>query len=62
VQKWRGKEWPEGHFSEATFEFKKIDGGKTELLFTQTNDQVGYIEQGWYYHYWCKMEKYFKRS
>src|SRR3989338_6505060 len=34
VQKWRGDDWPEGHFSVATFELKKIPQG-TELAFTQ---------------------------
>src|SRR5271157_5085266 len=27
VQKWRGSDWPESHYSIATFEMKKIPGG-----------------------------------
>src|SRR3990167_4520143 len=32
VQAWRGKEWPEGHYSIARFELS-ADGGKTRLIF-----------------------------
>jgi activator of HSP90 ATPase len=35
VQSWRGKDWPEGHYSKATFYLEKIKDG-TRLTFTQT--------------------------
>lgn len=59
VQKWRGKDWPEGHFSTATFELKQVSGG-TELTFTQTNipeNQYDMVSEGWVEHYWTRMKK-----
>ena len=59
VQKWRGRDWPEGHFSTATFELKKTKEG-TELVFTQTgvpDKEAGHISQGWKEQYWGKMKK-----
>jgi activator of HSP90 ATPase len=35
VQSWRGSDWPEGHYSKATFALKKVEGG-SQLNFTQT--------------------------
>jgi activator of HSP90 ATPase len=35
VQKWRASDWPDGHYSEVTFELKKIKSG-TKLIFTQS--------------------------
>lgn len=61
VQRWRGSDWPEGHFSIATFEFKKIKDG-TELTFTQEgvpDNQVKSITQGWIDFYWEPMKKTF---
>jgi activator of HSP90 ATPase len=61
VQRWRGSDWPEGHYSVATFEFKKIKEG-TQLIFTQENvpdDQVKSISQGWIDFYWKPMKENF---
>ena len=61
VQKWRGDDWTEGHYSIATFKMKKIDGG-TRLEFTQTNvpeEHYKSIYDGWFEHYWEKMKKTF---
>ena len=49
VQTWRGSDWPEGHYSKATFTLTKVEGG-TRLTFTQTGvpeDQYEDVSQGW---------------
>jgi activator of HSP90 ATPase len=59
VQKWRGSDWPERHYSVATFDLQG-SGGKTKLVFTQTDvpeDQYEAISQGWKEFYWEKMKK-----
>ncbi len=35
VQSWRSDDWPEGHYSQATFSLEEIPGG-TRLTFTQS--------------------------
>jgi len=58
VQKWRAADWPEGHYSKATFEFTEKNG-KTTLTFTQDNvpnDQYSGIKQGWVDYYWKPMK------
>lgn len=58
VQKWRSSDWPDGHYSIATFELKKI-GNKTKLIFTQTDvpdDKYEDVKQGWIDFYWDKMK------
>ncbi len=62
VQKWRGANWPQGHYSTAIFEFKKIGSG-TELVFTQTGvpqEHYEEISRGWVEHYWDKMKSVLK--
>jgi activator of HSP90 ATPase len=59
VQTWRAEDWPEGHYSRATFAFTKVAGG-TKLSFTQTDipaDQYDDIAQGWKDYYWTPMKK-----
>jgi activator of HSP90 ATPase len=59
VQSWRGSDWPEGHYSKATFALKKVKDG-THLTFTQTGVPVQYhedIKQGWRDFYWAPMKK-----
>lgn len=54
VQKWRASDWPQGHYSTATFEFKAVPEG-TNLIFTQTDvpqDFVDSVSQGWHEYYW----------
>jgi activator of HSP90 ATPase len=61
VQRWRSDDWPEGHYSTATFEMKKIKEG-TELRFTQEDvpdDKYDGINQGWIDFYWEPMKKMF---
>lgn len=63
VQKWRGSDWPEEHFSVATFEFSRAgeSGENTELTFTQTDVPAEFakdIAKGWETEYWQKMKAY----
>lgn len=64
VQSWHASDWPEGHFSKATFELKKTKNG-TMLSFTQTNVPLEFFEDissGWHEHYWEKMKEFFGRQ
>ena len=54
VQSWRYEDWPEGHFSTATFLMTAVEGG-TRLTFTQTSvpeEHYEDIKQGWRDYYW----------
>jgi len=64
VQKWRGADWPEGHYSTVTFELTK-QGNKTVLRFTQTGipeDLYADLKDGWFEWYWGRLEAYFARA
>ena len=59
VQSWRANDWPEGHYSKATFTLKERQGG-TNLTFTQTGvpeDQYDDVSQGWRDYYWAPMKE-----
>lgn len=61
VQSWRCvmENWPEGHYSKATFSLKKTKQG-TQLIFTQTSVPVecyDSIKQGWRDYYWKPMKQ-----
>lgn len=59
VQSWRGSDWPNGHYSEATFSLKQVDDG-TLLELTQTGVPDQFYEdisQGWYDFYWTPMKE-----
>ena len=59
VQSWRGSDWPEGHYSRATFSLKKVKNG-THLTFTQSgvpNQYYNDIKQGWHDYYWKPMKE-----
>lgn len=58
VQSWRSSDWPEGHYSRATFSLKETTGG-TQLTFTQTGVPEEFyedIKQGWHDFYWEPMK------
>jgi len=58
VQSWRASDWPEGHYSTATFLITKTKTGST-LTFTQKNvpnDQYAGIKKGWTDFYWSRMK------
>jgi len=64
VQSWRGNDWPEGHFSKATFSLKKIKDG-TRLTFTQSGvpkQHYGGINQGWRDYYWKPMKEMLEKG
>ncbi len=64
VQSWRGNDWPEGHFSKATFSLKKAKNG-TRLTFTQSGVPVQYyrgINQGWRDYYWKPMKEMLEKK
>ena len=59
IQDWRGSDWPEGHYSKATFLLKKSKDG-TVLEFTQTDvpaEQYEAIKTGWIEYYWDPMKE-----
>jgi activator of HSP90 ATPase len=62
VQQWRYEDWPEGHFSTATFTFSEGDG-KTKMTFTQAGVPEQFyedIKQGWIDYYWTPMKEMLK--
>ena len=59
VQAWRGSDWPKGHYSMATFSFKRVKAG-TRLVFTQIgvpDREYKGIHQGWRDYYWKPMKE-----
>jgi activator of HSP90 ATPase len=59
VQTWRYSDWPEGHYSTATFALEEVEKG-TRLKFTQTDvpdDKYEDIKQGWKDYYWVPMKE-----
>jgi len=59
VQSWRYSDWPEGHYSKATFSLKEVSGG-TRLTFTQIGVPEEFyddIAQGWRDYYWEPMKE-----
>jgi activator of HSP90 ATPase len=64
VQSWRYSDWPEGHYSKATFSLKEVPGG-TSLAFTQTRvpEESYYdISQGWHDYYWEPMKEMLRKE
>ncbi len=58
VQSWRASDWPEGHFSKATFQFEDTPAG-SRLTFIQTGvpeEQYQAIKDGWVEFYWTPMK------
>ena len=64
VQSWRYEDWPEGHYSTASFAFEE-QGKKTTLTFKQTGvPQEFYddIKQGWIDYYWTPMKEILEKK
>jgi activator of HSP90 ATPase len=64
VQSWRGSDWPEDHYSMATFSLKKFKNG-THFTFTQSGvpDQYYHdISQGWHDYYWKPMKEMLEKG
>jgi activator of HSP90 ATPase len=58
VQRWRGKDWPKGHYSTVKFLLKKA-GTDTRLMFSQTGiptNKYKDISSGWKEFYWAPMK------
>jgi activator of HSP90 ATPase len=58
VQAWRGSDWPEGHYSRATFSLAAAARG-TRLSFRQSGVPEEFYEdisQGWRDYYWTPMK------
>ncbi len=63
VQSWRAGDWPEDHYSKATFIIEE-DKGYTRLTFMQSGvpeDRYDDIAQGWQDYYWEPMKKMLER-
>jgi len=61
VQKWIGKDFPEGHHSTLTIVLEDKGNGKTLLILDHANvpaDLAPNIKLGWTTHYWDKMKEY----
>jgi len=59
VQSWRYSDWPEGHYSKATFLLEE-NKGATKLTFTQTEvpeELYQDVSQGWRDYYWQPMKE-----
>ncbi len=59
VQEWRASDWPEKHYSEISFEFKK-EGKNTKMTFVQKGipaEKCEDIKKGWKDYYWEPMKK-----
>ena len=59
VQSWRYSDWPEGHYSKATFLLEESKDA-TKLIFTQTEVPEGLyqdVAQGWRDYYWQPMKE-----
>jgi activator of HSP90 ATPase len=65
VQKWTSADFPKGHYTQVTFEFKaegKTAGKVTNLTFTQYNvpeENYEEIKQGWIDFYWKPLKEMF---
>lgn len=66
TQTWQAVDgvWPEGYYSEITFDLKAIKNG-TELNFLHKGvpiNQLDEFKKGWVEHYWEPMKDYFKKE
>ncbi len=60
VQTWRGDDWPDDHVSAITIRLLPAKGGKTKLLFVQTDVPAGVakdVAKGWRDFYWGPMKE-----
>lgn len=64
IQAWRGRDWPDGHYSIVTFALAGKPGGKTELRFTQIGvpaDDYASKTKGWRTHYWEPLKQFLEK-
>jgi activator of HSP90 ATPase len=63
VQAWRATDWPDGHYSIATFELKPAKNATT-IVFMQSGiptKNAKSIDEGWKTHYWQPLKLYFAK-
>lgn len=61
VQKWRYKNWPDGHYSTVKIEFQQTED-RTKLKLTQNGvpeAEMDRTEQGWKAHYFQNIKRTF---
>jgi activator of HSP90 ATPase len=61
VQAWRLQNWPDGHYSIATFALSKKSCDRTQLRFTQVGipaNDYAKKNQGWRTHYWQPLKRF----
>ncbi len=64
VQRWRGEDWLEGHYSLASFVLVKVREG-TKLKLTQTGvpaEQFDNVSEGWHTFYWNPIAKWLETT
>lgn len=64
VQAWRGKNWPAGTYSIATFALAKAAGGKTLITFTHVGvppSKFKDINKGWRMFYWKPLKAHLEK-
>ena len=64
VQAWRGKNWPAGTFSVATFALARAAGGRTRIAFTHVGvpaSKVKDINMGWKKFYWKPLKAHLEK-
>jgi activator of HSP90 ATPase len=64
VQAWRAKDWWDDHYSIATFDLRRVDGG-TDLHFTQIGVPPHRFDghsRGWIEAYWQPMQDFFDKG
>lgn len=63
VQLWRASDWPEQHYSTATFLLKQTSSG-TRMTFMQTHVPSEFysdIKRGWIEYYWEPLKQFFAK-
>lgn len=63
VLAWRSSGWPEGSYSIAQFNLKKVKGG-TQIEFLQygiPSSDFKDISEGWRQYYWAPIKAYFQK-
>jgi activator of HSP90 ATPase len=63
VQAWRAANWPDGHYSIATFELRHVKNATT-IVFRQSGipaKNAKSINEGWKTHYWQPLKLYFTK-
>ena len=63
VQTWASTDWPKGHYSQVTYEFKQ-EGNKTKVKFIQKDipsSEFKGIKTGWKEFYWNPLKSFLEK-